>query len=199
MRSVSFVVLAVLLCGAAIDGAWAQQQQQQEVRRTFAMAGTFEFGGSAAFSSNSQVVNGATADPTYSIALSPVAGYFVTEGLEIVVNPLSVSYSWSGNITGLSLMPMAGLAYNFRANPRAFPYLEGVAGYAYNRVDNGTSTLTRSGLAWAGRGGVKFLVTGTALVNIGLQYQQVTLKRDVDTERSGYNLFSASAGLTVWL
>lgn len=198
MNKCALFVLSALLCGIIIDGAWAQQQQQ-EARRTFAMAGTFEFGGSAAFSSSSQVVNGATADPVYSIAISPVAGYFVTDGLEIVVNPLSVNYAWSGNITGLSMMPMAGLAYNFRANPRTFPYLEGVAGYAYNRSDNGIAKVTRSGLAWAGRGGVKFLVTGTALINIGLQYQQVTLKRDVETDRNGYNLLSASAGLTVWL
>jgi hypothetical protein len=194
MRSMNVFVLAVLLSGFFVGGATGQ-----EVRRSFAMAGTFEFGGSAAFSSNSGVLNGATADPVYSIALAPIAGYFVTDGLEIVVNPLLVNYAWQGNITALSLMPMAGLAYNFRAHPRAFPYLEGVAGYAYNRSDNGTATVTRSGIAWAGRGGVKFLVTGTALVNIGLQYSQVTLKRDVDTGRNGYNLFSASAGLTVWL
>ena len=196
MRTTTLTIMAALLCGSLVDGAMAQQQ---EVRRGFAIAGTFEVGGSAGFSSSTEVRNGATFDPAYSIALSPTAGYFLIDALEIVVNPLSISYDWSGNRNAFSLLPMAGLAYNFRAHPRAFPYLEGVAGGAYSRSDNGTSTITQSGFAWAARGGVKFLITTTSLVNIGLQYQQVTLDRSNDTQRNGYNLISASVGLTVWL
>jgi len=194
MRTV--IVAAALFCGVIMNGALAQQQ---EARKTFAMAGTFEVGGSAGFSSTSQVRNGTTGDPKYLIAFSPTAGYFVIDALEIVVNPLSVNYEWGGNSTQATLMPMGGLAYNFRLHPRAFPYLEGVAGYVYVRSDDGAVITTSSGLAWAGRGGVKFLITGTALVNIGLQYQQVTLDRSTDTGRNGYNVFSASVGLTVWL
>jgi hypothetical protein len=173
--------------------------QQPEVRRTFAMAGTVEVGGSASFSSYTQVYNGTTGNATNSLAFSPSAGYFVIDELELVVNPLTVSYAWSGSSNALSLRPMAGIAYNFRANPRAFPYLEGVAGLAYDRTDNGTTIVTQSGLAWAARGGLKFLLTGTAIVNVGVQYQQVTLNQSGDNERNGYNVIALTAGLAVWL
>jgi hypothetical protein len=194
MRKTSVVTVLCLI------GAGVAMAQQPEVRRTFAMSGTFELGGSASFSSYTQVYSGATGNATYSLAFSPSAGYFVIDDLELVVNPLTVDYAWSGSVNALSLMPMAGVAYNFRANPRAFPYLEGVAGFAYDRSDNGiTASITRSGLAWAARGGVKFLLTGTAIVNVGVQYQQVTLNQSGEAERTGYNLIAVTAGISFWL
>ena len=173
--------------------------QQTEVRRTFAMAGTFELGGFASFSSYTAVNNGSTSDASYGLAFSPSAGYFIMDELELVVNPLMVSYAWSGNVKALNLQPMAGLAYNFRAHPRAFPYVEGVAGVAYSRSDNGVATMTRSGFAWAGRVGIKALVTGTGIANIAVQYQQVTLNRSSDSQRNGFNEIALTVGLAVWL
>jgi hypothetical protein len=181
------------------SGALSQQLQQPEVRRTFAMAGTFELGGSASFSSYTAVNNGSTSDASYSLAFSPTAGYFIIDELEFVVNPLMVSYAWSGSLKALNMQPMAGLAYNFRAHPRAFPYVEGVAGAAYSWSDNGISTLSRSGFAWAGRVGIKALITGTGIANIAVQYQQVTLNRSGDNQRNGFNQIALSVGLAVWL
>jgi hypothetical protein len=210
MRKSAAALLVALVAILAV-AAMAQQQQlpqqaqqaQQlmwpEVRRTFAMAGTFELGGAASFASYTMVSPGVTSDATYSIGLSPTVGYFVADELELVLDPLTLVYAWSGDISTLSLMPMAGVAYNFRAAPRAFPYLEGVAGYAYERSTGGGTTLTRNGLAWAARGGVKFLVTGTAIVNMGLQYEQVTLNRSGDSERNGYNTIALTAGISFWL
>jgi hypothetical protein len=209
MRTALLVVLVLLVAGPVV----AQQQQAQpaqqqvaspsppplEQRRMFAMAGTVELGGSISFASYTPVANGSTGTASQALALSPSVGYFVIDQLEIVVDPLTVSYAWSGDINTLTLVPLAGVAYNFRANPRAFPYLEGLAGYAYSRWSNGSLTSSERGFVWAGRAGVKALITGTAMVNIAIQYQQVTLNHSGETERNGYNQLGVTAGLSVWL
>jgi hypothetical protein len=208
-RALLCVALALVVAGAAN----AQEQQTQpaqqqvvppppppgELRRTFAMAGTVELVGALSFASYTPVVNGSTGSSSQTLALSPSVGYFVIDQVELVLNPLIVSFAWSGDVSTLTLMPLAGVAYNFRANPRAFPYLEGVAGFAYSRWSNGGMSSSERGLVWAGRAGVKALLTGTAIVNIALQYQQVTLNRSGDSERNGYNQIGFTAGLSVWL
>ncbi len=198
------VLCCTALLGIAVHVVAAQPAQQSEIRRTFATPGTFELGGSASLSSTTEVNSGATSDPMYNMTLSPTAGYFVGDGLEILIDPLTVSYAWTGSVKSLTMLPMAGVAYNFRAHPRAFPYVEGLAGFAYSWLDNGvTPAVSRSGFAWAGRVGLKALMTPTAIVNIGVQYQQVTLNRTVgvptETGRNGYNQFALTFGLAVWL
>ncbi len=174
--------------------------QQAEPRRTFATAGVFEVGGSAIFSSYTPVDDGKAGDATYSMGLSGTAGYFVADGLEVLFDPLTVTYAWSGDQKALELMPVAGLAYNFRANPRVFPYVEGLAGLAYSWSDNGISpAVRRSGFVWSARVGLKTLLTATAIVNIGVQYRQVTLNLSSQTERNGYNQLALTVGLAVWL
>jgi hypothetical protein len=173
--------------------------QTQEARRTFTGPGTFELGGSLAFHSTTQVSNGSTGDVVTTVSAFPFAGYFVVEGVEIVLNPLGVSYTSQPGRNTLDFLTLGGIAYNFRANARVFPFIEGLGGYAYSRDDNGGFIESRSGVAWGGRGGLKILVTGTGILNIGLQYIQVTLDRTIDTSRNGYNDISATAGFTVWL
>lgn len=194
MKLATTVFLVLLLVAAAAG------QQQPEARRTFASAGTFEIGGSGYFSSYVPVRNGGTGSAAYSVGVSPMVGYFALDELEIVLDPLTLSYAWSEDMKAFDMMPMGGLAYNFKAHPRAFPYVEGLAGLAYSWSDNGLlPAVKRSGLAWAARVGVKALMTTTAIVNIGVQYQQVTLKLSSDTERNGYNQIALAVGLSVWL
>jgi len=198
-------LLLILFCAGTVLAQQQQTQQQAlspppaEQRRSFAMAGTFELGGSISFGSYTPVVNGSTGTASQALVLSPSVGYFVIDQLELVVDPLTVNYAWSGDVSTLTLMPLAGVAYNFRANPRAFPYLEGLAGFAYSRWSNGSMTSSERGLVWAGRAGVKALLTGTAILNVAIQYQQVTLNQSGATERNGYNQLGVTAGLAVWL
>lgn len=193
MRFIAAISLAILTSNQAVA-------QQAEPRRTFATAGVFEVGGSASISSYVPVVNGKTGGAMYSVGLSASTGYFVVDGLEVLVDPLVVTYAWSGDLKALEMMPVAGLAYNFRANPRVFPYLEGLAGLAYSWSDNSvTAAVKRSGLVWSARAGLKTLLTATTIVNIGVQYQQVTLNGSSQTERNGYNQLALTAGLSVWL
>ncbi len=193
MKFLPVVSLTLLLTNLAMA-------QQPEPRRTFAIPGVVEIGGSASFSSYVPVTNGGTGDAVYTAGLSAAAGYFVADGLEVLVDPLVVMYSWSGDVKAFEMIPMAGLAYNFRAHPRAFPYVEGLAGFAFSWSDNGvTADVKRSGFAWSARAGLKALLTSTAIVNIGVQYQQVTLNVSSASERNGYDQFGLTAGLAVWL
>lgn len=188
-----YVIAAIGLLSAT---AFAQTQ---EVRRAFAGSGTLELGGSLAFHSTTQVSNGSSGQAVTTVSAMPFAGYFVAEGVEIVVNPLGVSYQSRPGGNTLNFLTLGGLAYNFRANPRVFPFIEGLGGFAYSRDETGGFVESRSGVAWGGRGGLKILVTGTGILNVGLQYVQVTLDRTSDTSRNGYNDISATAGFTVWL
>ncbi len=190
MKLATMTVLILILTNTA-------DAQPTEVRRTFSMPGTFELGGSGSFSSVLPVSDGATGRASYSIGIFPTAGYFVAEGVELMVDPLAVTYSWSQDRKELTMMPMAGAAYNFRAHPRAFPYVEGLAGFAYSRVQ--APVVTRTGFTWAARVGVKALMTSTAIVNVGIQYQQVTLNLSSETKRNGYDQIALTVGISVWL
>ena len=203
--AMSAIFGAAVLCAAA-PCAMAQgaaqdvqlQPQRQEARRYFTQAGTWELGGSAGFSSNTPVANGATGDALTMITAMPMAGYFVAEGLEVFVNPLSVIYSSQGGFSDLELLTMGGVGYNYRAHPRVIPFIEGMAGYAHSRIESGT-VVSRGGLAWGGRGGVKVLVTPGTLLTFGGSYMQVTLNPSGATERNGYNTIAVNIGLSFWL
>jgi hypothetical protein len=180
---------------------WAPASRAQvvEARKTFLSPGTFEIGGSAAFRNTTVVTDGSTSTPVNSVMVLPFAGYFVAEGLEVVLDPLSLAYSSTTNSSTLELLTLGGVAYNFRANVRAFPFVEGLGGFAFARSEAGSAVENRSGVAWGGRAGLKFLVTPSGLLNLGVQYLQVTLNRSGDQNRNGYNEFSATLGFTVWL
>jgi hypothetical protein len=182
----------------AAQGQPVVQPPQQEARRYFTQGGTWEFGGSAGFSSTTPVTAGATGDARTMVSATPAAGYFVMNGVEVVVNPLMAVYSSQGSVNSLDLLVMGGVGYAYRAHPRFFPFIEGVAGFGYSRSEAGT-TVTRQGFAWGGRGGVKISVASGALLNLGAQYLQVTLNRSGESDRNGYNAISALVGLSFWL
>jgi len=177
----------------------APRSEAQDAKRTFASPGVFELGGSASYSYNQPVVNGKTSDGTHAIAVTPFIGYFVADGLEVVANPLGFSYSKTGSQTQMDLRLLGGLAYNLKVQPGIYPFIEGLAGFTSRTSDSGGGETTVSGFSWGGRGGVKFAVTSHGMVNVGVQYLQVTLSPSGANERNGTNELSVSAGFTVWL
>jgi len=171
----------------------------QDGKKSFAMPGVVELGGSASYSYTQPVSNGTTSDGIHSVAVTPSIGYFVAEGLEIVANPLGFSFWKGSSTTVIDLRLLGGLAYNIRAQPGIYPFLEGLAGLTLRSVESGGAKTTVSGFSWGGRGGVKFAVTSHGMVNVGIQYLQITLNPSGAESRSGTNELSASAGFTVWL
>jgi len=47
--------------------------------------------------------------------------------------------------------------------------------------------------------GLKIAVTDKGLLNLGIQYTQITLDTSESTEKSGMDNFFVSAGFTIWI
>jgi opacity protein-like surface antigen len=56
-----------------------------------------------------------------------------------------------------------------------------------------------SGFSWGVRGGVKVLVVQHVIIQVGVQYIQVTENPSGVTSRYGYNELLVGAGFSVWL
>lgn len=172
--------------------------------QNFATKGTIELGGSLGFSSSTGVYDGNTADKaTTTFMVEPYVGYFVINNLELGLIPSfsTTSYSRDQSITsfGVYFAP----AWNFDLKSNLFPFIEGRVGYNTSSYDDGnalTDDPSSSGLAWGFRGGVKVQVGNSALVNLALSYDQVTLEpENWSGGRIGQNVFGVNAGFTIFL
>ncbi|HTB32139.1 MAG TPA: hypothetical protein VK808_08945, partial [Bacteroidia bacterium] len=120
--------------------------------KVFASPGCVELGGSFSFTSQSfSNPNGGGSTPSTSLILfAPYVGYFPIQGLELGVNPLSVSSSSDG--TGdhtTSLLFVFAPSYNFNTRSIAYPFIEGNIGYA--SISESGSTTSISGVAYGVR------------------------------------------------
>ena len=169
-------------------------QESYSQDKSFAMQGAVELGGSIAFLSVTPVINGTTANGSTAFTATPFIGYFVADGLEIGVNPLGLATtSFSGN-SFTQIMIFAAPSYNFKTGGIGYPFVEGLVGYT-SQSGVGESL---GGFSWGARGGVKLAVGGNGLLNIAMQYLQVTLNESGAAERSGTNQLTVSAGFTLW-
>jgi hypothetical protein len=170
---------------------------QEKASKSFATRGAIELGGSLSYSATWTVSDGATNnDPIHLLSATPYVGYFVIDGLEVGANPLGVTFVSQGLSHATELKLLGSVAYNFKTPTKIFPFLEGLAGYSW--ISSSSST-DRGGFTWGGRGGIKVPVAAGALLNVGVQYLQVTLNHSGASTRSGYNELGAVAGFTVWL
>jgi hypothetical protein len=191
------VACALLAGGAAVGAAQEKQPERPERAKTFAVRGTFELGGSVSYSASWSVANGSTSGSAlHQVTAMPYAGYFVIDGLELGVNPLGFTYVSQGSAHLSEFKVLGSVAYNFRLPSRVYPFVEGLAGYAFA---SGSGVSDRGGFSWGGRGGLKVGIAGGALLTVGVQYLQVTLKPSGVTARSGYNELGAVVGFSVWL
>lgn len=184
----------LFLTGLLICGLFVLPCRSQETKE-FAEKGTVELGGSVSFQSVTPVFNGASGDATTIFTLAPFFGYFVSDGFELGVNPFDITVNSlpnSNSSTRISIL--FAPSYNFKTNSIAYPFVEGLLGYT-SLSDGGTE----SGFSWGARGGVKLAVTDKGLLNLGVQYLQITMNPSGATSRFGSNNFSLSAGFTVWL
>jgi hypothetical protein len=160
----------------------------------FATKGTTEAGGSISFMSVSSVYNGQTGDASTTFTCAPFVGYFVSDGFEIGVNPLGITVLSYPHVSSTTLLNLfVAPSYNFRTEGSVYPFIEALLGYT--SVSNGIS---ESGFSWGSRVGVKVAVTGRALLNLGVEYLQVTLNPSGASKRNGYNQLLISVGFSVW-
>jgi hypothetical protein len=190
LGGITAVLAAFMLVAVAAGTA-------QEKLKTFATRGVVELGGALSYSATWGINNGARGnDPLHMVSATPYVGFFVIDGLEVGANPLGFTYIKEGSSHVTQLKMLASVAYNFKTPTRIYPFLEGLAGYAWSSSSSGTD---RGGFSWGGRGGIKVPVATGALVDVGVQYLLVTLKQSGATTRSGYDELGVVVGFSVWL
>ncbi len=186
------VVIVVLLAFSALAQSGSAQDKE------YATKGVFELGGDIGYSSYTGVNAGQTSSTTYTnFSLTPSVGYFVTDGLQLAIDPFSLSVS---SHTGASTSPseihiMGGLGYAFKTQGSAYPFIQGLAGYS-TYSSGGTSA---SGFSWGVKGGVKVVLASHVIFQAGLQYLQITENPSGATSRYGYNELLVGGGFSVWL
>ncbi|MBK9098775.1 MAG: outer membrane beta-barrel protein [bacterium] len=168
--------------------------------QNFAKKGVWEFGGGIGFSSTTFVSNGESGDDVLTtFTFEPYVGWFVINGLELGLIPSYQTASlgdYSENSFGIYFAP----AWNFDLQSQLFPFIEGRIGYNTVTADNGEDSQTLSGLAYGARGGLKYQLGNSALVNFSLGYNMTTLNpEDWDGDRNGTNNFDVMVGFTVFL
>ena len=170
--------------------------------QNFATKGTIEVGGSLGFSSTTSVYNGESAsNSTTTIRLEPYIGYFIVNSFELGFEP-SFTTSSFGDYSSSSFGIYFAPAWNFDLRSNLFPFIEGRIGYNTSSSDDGNSTTedpTYSGIAWGLRGGVKAQVGNSALINLALSYDQITMNpKGWNGSRNGQNIFGFNAGFTIF-
>lgn len=167
----------------------------------FAKKGVWELGGGIGFSSTTFVSDGESGDNALtSFTFEPYVGWFVINSLELGLIPSfnTVSYGdESENSFGIYFAP----AWNFDLQSQLFPFIEGRIGYNTITYDPGEGeSSTRSGLAYGARGGLKYQLGNSALVNFSLGYTMTTLDPEGwEGDRNGTNSFDVMVGFTVFL
>lgn len=162
--------------------------------KTFASKGVTELGGSISFQSQTPIIDGNSLAGSSIFSFSPYVGYFVADGFELGFNPPGISTFSAGGKTVTQLTIFAAPSYNFRTEGIAYPFFEALLGYT-----SSSDGATQSGFSWGGRGGVKLAITGGALLNLAVQYTEITLNASGATSRTGTNQLLLSVGFSVWL
>lgn len=170
--------------------------------QNFATKGTVELGGSLGFTSTTYVSNGESSDNSYSdFSIDPYIGYFVINSLELGIIP-SFSSSSYGDNSSTSFGVYFAPAWNFDLRSNLYPFIEARIGYNTSSYDDGdaeTDDPSSSGLAWGLRGGLKVQVGNSALVNLALSYDQVTMEpENWSGDRIGANVLGVTAGFTIF-
>jgi hypothetical protein len=197
MKTSSRISVAAALI-AACTLAWvpmtfAQQDSVAHQISGFARKGVVELGGGITFQSLTPIQNDRADDAITVFLMMPYIGYFVTDGFQIGMNPLGIgTLDYQGEST-TAVMVLLAPSYNFSTGSSAHPFVELLLGYT--ALSNGTM---RSGVSWGGRGGAKLEVSEGGLLNLAVQYLQITTNVSGATKRTGLDQVAVSAGFTVW-
>jgi hypothetical protein len=157
----------------------------------FTQKNTWEIGGRINFTNTTNVNNGEpTGNALTDFSLNIPIYYFVIDGLSLGFIPGFEFIREHGGEKYL-LALLAGLAYNFKTNSAAYPYLEGRFGY--------NTSSGPSGIIWIISGGLKVQVGGNALLGIGLAYEQSTFSSSGnDGGRNGTNRWGVDVGFSIF-
>jgi len=192
---VSRVCCAVVLGLLVFVSASSAQES-----KSFATKGTYELGGNVSYQYTSFLASGTETSYMNFLSVLPYAGYFVSDNIEIGVNPLGIQRSWRSSGSTTSYTMFIAPAYNFKAQGNVYLFAEAQLGYTGERSSSSFgSPFDMDGFSWGGRVGVKIPAGVSGLLNLGVQYQQITLKSSGFTGDVGQNILMVFAGFSVWL
>lgn len=164
----------------------------------YASGGILEFGGNVSYQYLSVITSGKE-EYSYNIfSFYPYIGYFVCDNFEIGINPLGIQTSWNARERSTLLSIFVCPAYVFDLGEKIYPFVEAQAGYTSESIVYEISQLNMDGkgFSWGGRAGIKYLLSKSCLINIGVQYRQITVTPIGESLRSGSNSLMLSAGFT---
>jgi hypothetical protein len=168
----------------------------------FGSKGTCEVGGAMSYSYSTEINLGTEIENSKRLAFQPYAGYFLLDNFEIGLNPIGVSGIWLSGASLTVYSMFVAPSYHVKLSEMVYPFIEGQFGYMFQRntyTSNGADASTnRDGLCWGGRIGTKLLLGGRVLLNLGIQYEQVTLNEKSSQKRDGTDETELLAGFSFW-
>lgn len=189
------------LCLAVISYFFISTPGFAQTSKEFAAKGAVELGGSFSYQHTEIILQDTDVYSYNTISFLPYIGYFIADNFEIGINPLGLQTSWNSQDQTTLVSIFICPSYNFKAADKIYPFAELQLGYTGQYVLHSLSALNTwyHGFSWGGRTGVKFSVVEKCLLNMGLQYQNITLTPSGEKNRSGSNIIMFSAGITFWL
>jgi hypothetical protein len=161
----------------------------QDSTKSFATKGVLELGGNITLQGVGTVSNTSGGNSASLFTFAPYVGYFTANGFELGINPFNLQLASSSGYTETQLRVLFLPCYNFNAGGTAFPFIEGLFGFV--------SGENSDGYCYGARGGVKLEFAGNALVNIGVQYDQIRKSSGGSTNSGLYELMFA-VGFSAW-
>ena len=189
-------VLSSLTLGLLLLVSTSSAQESQ----SFATKGVYELGGTVSYQYTSSILGGNEVGHINVLSILPYAGYFVSDNIEIGINPLGIQRTWVTSNGNTLYTILVAPAYNFKAQEHTYLFVEAQLGYTGQTSSSSFSpSITANGFSWGGRVGGKIQVGNNGLLNLGIQYQQITLNQTGFPGRMGRNTLMLSAGFTFWL
>jgi Outer membrane protein beta-barrel domain len=194
----------IILFACTMTGVIFDPKASAQSLNGFAAKGNVEFGGNVSYQHTSVITQGAEF-PTQTnsmFSFFPYGGYFLADGFEIGLNPVSIQTYWDNQDKITNLTILLAPSYNFDTGGKVYPFVEVQLGYSQEVFGGSLAELNaskRDGFSWGGRAGIKLAITGNSLLNAGAQYQQISLTPSGDSQWSGSNTLMFSAGFTFWM
>lgn len=169
-------------------------------KENFPGKGMFELSGSLGYVNYSLTYQGQSGKSTSLFSFSPQLGYFFTNNFEIgltsgVVFLPTLSYQTQdgNNLTGVQLF--VSPSYHFKMDSsKMTPFVEAQLGYTYLA----NSDLSRSGISYGGRGGIKYVPVEHIILTFSAQYLIINLNASEENDKSRYNYLAIGAGVGVY-
>lgn len=153
-------------------------------------------GGSASFASlGGDLYENGDGDRLTSLALSPAALFFVSDGLALG-GTLTVERESQGDFDATTLGLGPTVAYYFgEADSDSYPFLSGTVSYA----NLSTSGVDASGFGFNATAGIVFMLSRTVGLTAAATYRIENLEVDQANDSFGGNTFAIALGIDAFL